>query len=146
MLGISVNVVPNAGHMLPAEYVGALLDAWLNYNRSTINCERSAMRDDEIKSVLIFYSIDDEAILNLKFKDIWEKFVIANIEGVSCRNVFHFEMSPEELSSLINSKNIPPKILKDIKSEFDLGANIMFVNPVVGEPIDGFMAHNFLSH
>ena len=30
MLGIDVTVVPNAGHMLPKEYVGALLDKWLN--------------------------------------------------------------------------------------------------------------------
>jgi len=29
MLGIDVNVVPNAGHMLPKDYVGALLDKWL---------------------------------------------------------------------------------------------------------------------
>ncbi len=30
LLGISVTVVPNAGHMLPKEYVGDLLDKWLN--------------------------------------------------------------------------------------------------------------------
>jgi hypothetical protein len=30
MLGIPVTVVPSAGHMLPKEYVGALLDNWLN--------------------------------------------------------------------------------------------------------------------
>jgi predicted alpha/beta hydrolase family esterase len=30
MLGIDVTVVPNAGHMLPKEYVGDLLDRWLN--------------------------------------------------------------------------------------------------------------------
>lgn len=30
MLGISVTVVPNAGHMLPKEYVGDLLDSWLS--------------------------------------------------------------------------------------------------------------------
>jgi alpha-beta hydrolase superfamily lysophospholipase len=29
MLGIDVTVVPNAGHMLPKEYVGDLLDKWL---------------------------------------------------------------------------------------------------------------------
>jgi alpha-beta hydrolase superfamily lysophospholipase len=29
MLGIPVTVVPNAGHMLPKEYVGGLLDRWL---------------------------------------------------------------------------------------------------------------------
>jgi len=28
MLGIDVTVVPNAGHMLPKEYVGNLLDKW----------------------------------------------------------------------------------------------------------------------
>jgi hypothetical protein len=28
-LGIDVTVVPNAGHNLPKEYVGALLDSWL---------------------------------------------------------------------------------------------------------------------
>ena len=30
MLGINVTVVPNAGHMLPKEYVGNLLDKWFN--------------------------------------------------------------------------------------------------------------------
>ncbi len=30
MVGIGVTVVPNAGHMLPKEYVGGLLDKWLN--------------------------------------------------------------------------------------------------------------------
>lgn len=28
MLGVDVTVVPNAGHSLPKEYVGALLDSW----------------------------------------------------------------------------------------------------------------------
>jgi predicted alpha/beta hydrolase family esterase len=30
LLGLDVTVVPNAGHMLPKDYVGALLDKWLN--------------------------------------------------------------------------------------------------------------------
>ena len=29
LLGLDVTVVPNAGHMLPKDYVGALLDRWL---------------------------------------------------------------------------------------------------------------------
>jgi predicted alpha/beta hydrolase family esterase len=29
LLGIKVHIVPNAGHMLPKEYVGSLLDSWL---------------------------------------------------------------------------------------------------------------------
>ena len=29
LVGISVHVVPDGGHMLPKEYVGAVLDRWL---------------------------------------------------------------------------------------------------------------------
>ena len=29
LLGLEVTVVPNAGHMLPKEYVGDVLDKWL---------------------------------------------------------------------------------------------------------------------
>lgn len=104
------------------------------------------MKEDEIKSALVFYSIEDDAILAMKYKDIWERFIVSKIEGVSCKNVFHSEMSPEELLSLLKSNNIPQELFENIKSEFDLGADIMFVKPVVGEPIDGFMADNFLSH
>ena len=32
LLGLDVTVVPDAGHMLPKEYVGALLDSWLSEN------------------------------------------------------------------------------------------------------------------
>jgi hypothetical protein len=34
LLGLDVTVVPNAGHMLPKEYVGDLLDKWLNTQSS----------------------------------------------------------------------------------------------------------------
>jgi predicted alpha/beta hydrolase family esterase len=30
LLGIKVHIVPNAGHMLPKEYVGTLLDKWID--------------------------------------------------------------------------------------------------------------------
>lgn len=104
------------------------------------------MKENEIKSVLVFYSIENDAILDMKFNDIWEKFVLPKIEGVSCRNVFHFESTPEELSVMLKSKNIPIEIFSSIKSEFDLGANVVFISPVVGHPIDGLLAHNFLPH
>jgi alpha-beta hydrolase superfamily lysophospholipase len=32
LLGIDVTVVPNAGHMLPKDYVGSLVDNWLSEN------------------------------------------------------------------------------------------------------------------
>ena len=34
MLGINVTVVPDAGHRLPKEYVGSLLDRWLDQPRA----------------------------------------------------------------------------------------------------------------
>jgi len=113
---------------------------------SSITNERSVMNEDEIKSALVFYSIEDDSIVNMSINDIWNNFIIAKREGVSCRNVFHFEASPQELLSLMKSKNIDPKLFEDIKSEFDLGAQVMFVSPVVGDPIGGFLAHNFFSH
>jgi len=34
MLGINVTVVPDAGHRLPKDYVGSLLDRWLDQPRA----------------------------------------------------------------------------------------------------------------
>ena len=104
------------------------------------------MNENEIKSALVFYSIESDEIHNMSINDIWQNFIIAEREGVSCRNVFHFEASPQELLSLMKSKNIAPKLSEDIKSEFDLGAKVMFVSPIAGDPIGGFLAHIFLSH
>ena len=104
------------------------------------------MAEKTIKSVLVFYRIESELIFDMDIKDIWTDFVIAKVEGVSCSNVFHFELAPVELSALVKSKDISSKLFSDIKSEFETGATLMFVNPVVGNPIDGFLLSTFLSH
>jgi hypothetical protein len=104
------------------------------------------MADKDIKSALVFYRIDDDSIYDMSFNDIWTDFVMSKVEGVSCSNVYHFELPTEELLALVKSKDNSSKLFSGIKSEFDSGATVMFVNPVVGSPIDGFLLHKFLSH
>ena len=102
------------------------------------------MAEKDFKSVLVFYRIEDDSIFEMNINDIWTDFVIAKVEGVSCSNVYHFELPTEELLALVKSKVISSKLFSDIKSEFDSGATVMFVNPVVGNPIGGFLLSNFL--
>ena len=104
------------------------------------------MADNDMKSVLVFYRIESDLIFDMSINDIWTDFVIAKVEGVSCSNVYHFEFSTEELLTLVKSKDNSTGLFTDIKSEFETGATVMFVNPVVGNPIDGFLLSNFLSH
>ena len=104
------------------------------------------MTDNDLKSVLAFYRIESDLIFDMSINDIWTDFVIAKVEGVSCSNVYHFELPTEELLTLVKSKDISSKLFSDIKSEQDSGATVMFVSPVVGSPIDGFLLSNFLSH
>ena len=104
------------------------------------------MAEKDIKSVLVFYSIEDDSIFDMAIKDIWTDFVISKIEGVRCTNVYHFELPTEELLHMVKGKDISSELFSDIKSEYELGANVMFVNPVVGNPIDGFLLSNYLSH
>ena len=104
------------------------------------------MAEKNIKSVLVFFRIEDDSIFEMSINDIWINFVIAKVEGVSCSNVFHSELPTEELLFLVKSKDNSTGLFTDIKSEYESGANVMFVNPVVGNPIDGFLLNNFLSH
>ncbi len=104
------------------------------------------MAQESIKSALVFYRIEDKSIFDMSIKDIWTNFVVSKGEGVSCTNVFHSEFSTEELLTLVKRKDISSKLFSDINSEYDSGATVMFVNPVVGSPIDGFLLSNFLFH
>ena len=104
------------------------------------------MADKDMKSVLVFYSIENDLIFDMNIKDIWTDFVMSKAEGVRCLNVYHFELSTEELLTLFKSKDIPSELFLQIKNEYDSGANVMFINPVVGTPIDGFLLRKFFSN
>jgi hypothetical protein len=98
------------------------------------------------KSVLAFYSIDDDSIFDMGIKEIWDDFVVSNTEGVRCINIFHSELSTEELLSLVTSIDISSKLFSDIKYEYEVEeANVMFVKPIKGSPIGGFLLDKFFS-
>ena len=103
------------------------------------------MADKDKKSVLAFYRIESDLIFDMSIKDIWTNFVMSKVEGVSCSNVYHFEISTDQLLFLLKNKDISTKLFSDIKSEYDSAATVMFIQPVVGSPIDGFLLHKFLS-
>ena len=98
------------------------------------------------KSVLSFYSFEDDSFLNMSINDIWVDLVVSHAEGVRCRNIFHSELSTEELLSLVESIDISSKLFSDIKYEYEVEeANVMFVQPIKGSPIGGFLLHKFFS-
>ena len=102
--------------------------------------------DDNIKSVLVFYFIDDESISSKSYQSVWNSFIDKKVEGVVCKNVVHFELPEQELLSLITAKKLQAEVLDLINSEYHLGANFMFVNRVVGAPIGGFWIQQLLEN
>jgi hypothetical protein len=104
------------------------------------------MADKDLKSVLSFYRIESDLIFEMSIEDIWTGFVMSKVEGVSCSNVYHFEISTDQLLFLIKNKDYTNELFSDIKSQYDAGATVMFIKPVVGSPIDGFLLHKFFSN
>jgi hypothetical protein len=101
------------------------------------------MSDDQAKSVLSFYEIPGKFFLNLNFKAIWEDFVDAP-NSARCTNVFHFDMTTDELLNMLRNKDFHSELLKDISAEASSGANVVFVQPIKGAPLDGFFVHELL--
>jgi hypothetical protein len=102
--------------------------------------------DDNIKSVLVFYFIDDESISSKSYQSVWNSFIDKKVEGVVCKNVFHCEFPEYDLLSLIEARDLKSEIFELINSEYHQGANFMFVNPVVGAPIGGFWIQQLLEN
>lgn len=95
--------------------------------------------------VLTFYSAQLDGADNFDYQDAWEKCIVAKADGVFCRNVFHIDMPPSELSRLLRTENgFKESLLDAIHSEYLGGAVLMFVQPQVGAPIDGFYIDEFL--
>lgn len=110
------------------------------------SCDIVAAKDNE--SVLSFYCIDEDDISDMSINDIWTDFVISNVR-VRCSNVYHFDLPITVLLTLLKgnvfkSDDLPTKLFSDIKREYENGATVMFVKPVVGNPIDGFLLRKYL--
>jgi hypothetical protein len=52
----------------------------------------------ENKCMSAFYRIDDDAIFGNTYDVIWNKFVVAKVDDVSCANVFEYDFSAAELA------------------------------------------------
>jgi hypothetical protein len=95
--------------------------------------------------VLVFYRIESDLIFDMSIKDIWTDFVIAKVDCVSCRQVVSFEMPTAELLALVESRDYCTELFKIIKLEYDKGSNVLFVQPIMGIPIDGFLLRELLA-
>lgn len=103
------------------------------------------MSEDKLKSVLTFYVFRNyEAIRGMGFEHIWRDCVEEKVDGVSCRNVIHIDMPDSELLKAIKSKDFDDELFAAIKTEHELGAQVMFISPVVGVPLDGFHLDSYL--
>ena len=100
---------------------------------------------DANKSVITFYSIKkDLDIAKLSYKDVWKKYVLSKTEGVSCVNIFHIDSSVEDLIKKLQPAIIDKELFEGIRSEYENDAVYMFLNPEVGEPVDGFYIETYL--
>ncbi|MEY4318021.1 MAG: hypothetical protein RI902_1829 [Pseudomonadota bacterium] len=102
------------------------------------------MSGDQAKSVLSFYVIPGKFFLKLNFKAIWEDFVDAP-NSARCTNVFHFDMTTDELMNMLRNRDFSSELLNDIRVESDSGSNVVFISPVKGAPLDGFFIHELLN-
>lgn len=101
------------------------------------------MKEEDYKSALTLYSIPYKVIFDLDYQEIWNQFVMSKADRVSCRNVIHTIFSPDELLDMVVKSKLAPDLTKDLKEEFESGANVLFVVPIQGGPIGGFFANHF---
>lgn len=85
-----------------------------------------------IQSVLRGYSIEHN-LDGMSYDEVWDELVDTQSDGITCREVLHFDLVPRDLASLLRKGE-----LRDVIDEMrSVGANFVFVGPVVGSPIDG---------
>lgn len=102
-----------------------------------------AKTDDH--SVITFYSFGDVDVAGLSFREIWDNFVIVKCEGLKCHNVVSVSTGPKNLAAILaNICDDDDYLLPGIYSESVAGAVYMFIQPVIGTPIDGYMIKEYL--
>lgn len=98
------------------------------------------------KSVLTFYYAENAYEDNFDYKWVFNRIVTKQADGIRCINVYHCDMSVTKLASWIKNLSADDHgLLESIKLEQECGAIFMFVAPVVGEPIAGYLIEEFLA-
>jgi hypothetical protein len=84
------------------------------------------------RSVLTGYAIQHN-LDGMSYDEVWDELVETQSDGVTCREVLHFDLAPRDLASLLRKGE-----LRDVIDEMrSVGANFVLVGPVVGRPLDG---------
>jgi hypothetical protein len=86
----------------------------------------------ETQSVLMGYAININ-LDGMAFDEVWDDFIDSKQDGVRCSDVLHFAIPPNELARMLRKGDLRT-VLDEMRK---LGANFVFVGPVVGKPIDG---------
>lgn len=103
--------------------------------------------DMENESVLSIYSIESDVVNDYTdFLQIWDNFVAAKVQGVSCREIVNVPVPASELYKLIELRDLSEEVFETLRNEFERGANVVFIQPVVGKPIGGFFLSNLVSN
>lgn len=100
------------------------------------------MKDDDNKSLLHFYDIPYKSIIDMSIKDIWDRYVMKSADGVCCRNIFSFDMHLDSLVYLVKNIDNKSDLFSGIRSEYEYGANVVFVSHPNGEPVYGFLLND----
>jgi len=96
-------------------------------------------------SVLSFYQIDERALRKMDPTQIWVELIATNRREASCKNIYSFKISPEQLLAEISSGRISDELLSDIRREYENGANLVFIQPIVGSPLGGLFIEDLIS-
>jgi hypothetical protein len=98
------------------------------------------------KGVITFYQLKLDAETDTSLDALNEFIGKGTADNVSCRNVYHMQVPPNELANRLEVMcREDEALLADIHKELKDGANYMFVAPVEGKAIKSFDLSEFVS-
>lgn len=98
------------------------------------------------KSVLLFYQINQVTIYAKDFDEIWNKYISSKSDEARCINAIQFDIPASKLFSLIQERRIADEFFCELQTEYEKGANVVFVVPLNSNPIGGFFLNKLISH
>jgi hypothetical protein len=97
------------------------------------------------KCVLTFYSLPKSANED-SYLDVWQKYVLGKVDGVACKNVFEFDMKPDQLVARLKLRSkVSKALLADIERMLDSGADYMFAASTTDGPVYGTYIADYLA-
>ena len=98
------------------------------------------------KSVITFFQLKLDAEADTSLDALDEFISKGTVDNVSCRNVCHMQVSPNDLANKLEVMcREDEALLAKIREELKDGVNYMFVAPVEGKAIKSFDLSEFVS-